>query len=239
VGSTVGTTGTTGRTGSTGSTGSVPGRTPLSQERIIAAALDLADTRGDFSMRALGEKLGVDPMAIYRHFRDKDALLDALVDAALADLAPADIGLPIERLRQLCIDFRSSLVAHPGVASRIRAALPTLGPHVIGLTEASLGLILEVGVDAREASRVFVLLIGFVTMSVEEEQHVLAEFQTEQAWRAAVSARYASLSPTAHPSVIAMAAEREHVSFHDDFEYGLDLLLDAIARRRERSDTNP
>lgn len=225
--------------GATRTAGSAPGRVPLSQERIIAAALDLADTRGDFSMRALGEKLGVDPMAIYRHFPNKDALLDALVDAALADLAPVAVGIPIERLRQLCLDFRSALVAHPGVASRIRAALPTLGPHVIGLTEASLGLILEVGLDAREASRVFVLLIGFVTTSVEEEQHVLAEFGTEQAWRSAISARYSSLSPSAHPSVTTMAAELEHVSIQDDFEYGLDLLLEAIAGRGDVSGPNP
>ena len=209
------------------------GRVPLSQERIVAAALELADTRGDFSMRKLGEKLGVDPMAIYRHFQDKDALLDALVDSALADLAPlpAEAGTPIVRLRQLCIDFRVTLSTHPGIASRIRAALPTVGPHVIALTEASLGLILELGVQADEASRAFVLLIQFVTTSAEEEEQVRAEFGTEQAWRTAVSARYASLSSAAYPSVTAMAAKLGGSSFQADFEHGLDLLLDAITGR--------
>lgn len=212
---------------------SAAGRVPLSQERIVSAALELADTRGDFSMRGLGEKLGVDPMAIYRHFQDKDALLDALVDSALADLAPlpAEAGTSIERMRQLCLDFRVTLSAHPGVAPRIRAALPTVGPHVIALTEASLGLILELGVEVDEASRAFVLLIRFVTTSAEEEEQVLAEFGTEQAWRTAVSARYASLSSAAYPSVTAMAAKLEGSSFQADFEHGLDLLLDAITGR--------
>ena len=213
--------------------GSGSGRIPLSQERIVAAALELADTRGDFSMRGLGEKLGVDPMEIYRHFDDKDALLDALVDTALADLAPLphEAGTPIERLRQLCLDFRGTLSTHPGVAPRIRAALPTIGPYVIALTEASLGLILELGVEPEQASRAFVLLIRFVTTSAEEEEQVLAEFGTEQAWRTAVSARYASLSSAAYPSVAALAAEREESSFQADFEHGLDLMLHAITGR--------
>lgn len=205
----------------------------MTQERIVAAALELADTRGDFSMRALGEQLGVDPMAIYRHFRDKDALLDALVDAALQDLDPpaAEAGTPIERLRRLCLEFRQALSAHPGVAHRIRVTLPTLGPHVIGLTEASLGLIQEVGVEVGEAPRVFTLLIRFVTAGVEEEEQILADHEGEQAWRSAVTGRYASLSSGAYPHVEAMAAELDGSSFQDDFEYGLDLLLDAVTRR--------
>lgn len=212
---------------------STTGRVPLSQERIVVAALELADTRGDFSMRALGEQLGVDPMAIYRHFEDKDALLDALVDTALADLAPAppEAGAPIERLRQLCLDFRRALSRHPGVAHRIRATLPTLGPHVIGLIEASLGLLHEVGVEAGEAPRTFMLLIRFVTATVEEEEQVLTDNGTEEAWREAVKQRYASLSPGAFPSVTALTVELDQSSLQDDFEYGLDLLLDAIGRR--------
>lgn len=212
---------------------SASGRVPLSQERIVAAALELADTRGDFSMRALGEKLGVDPMAIYRHFEDKDALLDALVDTALADLTPAppDAGTPHERLRRLCHDFRAALSAHPGVAPRIRAALPTLGPHVIVLTEAALGLLLELGLGAREATRAFGMLIDFVTTAVDQEELVATEFGSEDAWRQAVQARYASLSPGEFPSVAAMAAELGESSFDADFAHDLDLLLDAIGRR--------
>ncbi len=210
-----------------------PGRVPLSRERIVAAALELADTRGDFSMRALGEQLGVDPMAIYRHFEHKDALLDALVDAALADLVPQppEAGTPIERLRQLCLDFRHVLCGHPGVAHRIRTTLPALGPHVIALTEASLGLILEVGVEPAEAPRIFALLIRFATATVEEEEQVLADNPSEQAWRVAVQARYGSLSPGSFPNIAAMAAEVGESSYQSDFTYGLDLVLDAISKR--------
>lgn len=217
-----------------GAGGSTSGKLPLSQDRIVAAALELADTRGDFSMRALGEQLGVDPMAIYRHFPNKDAVLDALVDAALGDLTPAppEAASPIERLRQLCVDFRLALRSHPGVARRIRTTLPALGPHVISLTEASLGLIIDVGVEPVEAPRVFALLIRFVTSTVEEEEQVLADSGSEQAWREAVRQRYASLSPGSFPNVAAMAAELGESSYQDEFEFGLDLLLDGIARRR-------
>ena len=76
---------------------------PLTPERIVDAALTLANARGDFSMRALGSGLRVDPMAIYRHFRDKDALLDAMVDSLLAEFEPPkpESGTPVERLRQI------------------------------------------------------------------------------------------------------------------------------------------
>ena len=219
---------------------SASGRVPLSHERIVAAALELADRRGEFSMRALGDQLGVDPMAIYRHFEDKNALLDALVDSALADLVPSppEAGAPADRLRQLCVDFRRVLSCHPGVAHRIRTTLPTLGPHVIGLTEASLGLLHEVGVGAGEAPRTFMLLIRFITATVEEEEQVLTDNGTEEAWREAVKQRYTSLSPGAFPSVRAMTAELDQSSFQEDFEYGLDLLLDAVTRRGSRGNTD-
>jgi len=101
-------------------------RRPLSRERIVEAALALADARGDFSMRALGQRLRVDPMAIYRHFADKEALQDAMVDAALADLAPPPPGSgpPLERLRRMSIDFRAAIAAHPGVSQRVSTTRP-------------------------------------------------------------------------------------------------------------------
>ncbi len=61
-------------------------RETLSRERIEAALVEAA-ARGAFTM-PLGVQLGVDPMAAYRHFRDNEALVDAMVDAALAEFHP-------------------------------------------------------------------------------------------------------------------------------------------------------
>jgi AcrR family transcriptional regulator len=184
-------------------------------------------------MRALGQKLRVDPMAIYRHVRDKEALLDAMVDAALAGLAapPADAGTALERLRRMCVDFRACLDAHPGVAMRVSTTRPTLGPHTVGLTEAGLALLREMGLDAREATRAFLMIIRFITGVAAADDHVRAGGASEAEWREEMRAGYASVSPAEYPNVAAMADEVTNLGFQEEFEYGLDLLLDALAQR--------
>jgi AcrR family transcriptional regulator len=69
-------------------------RTPLNRERILRAAVALADEHGidAVSMRRLGQGLGVDPMSLYNHVANKDDLLDGMIDLVVGeiDLAPAD-----------------------------------------------------------------------------------------------------------------------------------------------------
>ena len=70
-------------------------RTPLTRDRVLQAAVDLADRGGNeaLSMRKLGQELGVDAMALYRHVRSKDDLLDGLVEAIVGQIEgpfPAD-----------------------------------------------------------------------------------------------------------------------------------------------------
>ena len=184
-------------------------------------------------MRALGQKLRVDPMAIYRHFRDKEALLDAMVDAALANLEPPapGTGTPALRLRRMFMDFRTALAAHPGVALRVSTTRPTLGRHTVALTEACLGLIRELGLDAYEASRAFLMIIRFITGVAGAEERIRADGKDEDAWRDELRAGYASVPPEQHPNVAAMASVVERLGFQAEFEYGLDLLLEGLQRR--------
>jgi AcrR family transcriptional regulator len=210
-------------------------RSPLSVEKIVSAALALSDTRGDFSMRALGQKLRVDPMAIYRHFRDKDALLDGMVDAALADLSapPPEAGGPADRLRRMSIDFRDALAAHPGVALRVSTTRPTLGPHTVALTDACMGMMLEIGLDAHEATRAFFMLIRFITGVAVADERLHAEGSDETTWREELRAGYASVAPEQHPNVAALAGQVAGLRLQEEFEYGLDLILEGLVRRGE------
>jgi len=70
--------------------GRTPGRPPLDREVIIAAALDLAATGAAVTFRALGTALGTDGTAVYRHFRDKEELMRAVVDRLIVT-AQADL----------------------------------------------------------------------------------------------------------------------------------------------------
>src|SRR5262245_30124454 len=82
------------RIGATGARRADPVRTPLSRDRILRAAVELADRDGieSLSMRNLARDLGVDPMSLYNHVRDKDALLEGAVDLVIADIEPVVDG---------------------------------------------------------------------------------------------------------------------------------------------------
>ena len=74
--------------------------TSLTRQRIVTAALEIVDREGlaALSMRRLGSELGVDPMAAYYHIPNKDALLDAIVEAVMAeiDLSKDELSAPPE-----------------------------------------------------------------------------------------------------------------------------------------------
>lgn len=101
---------------------SAPRKSRLDRETIIAAALELASAPGatSVSFRELGSHLGVDPTAVYRHFRNKDELMGALFDHV------TEIGLDAidarpeqwqERLRQLALRSRDAFGRYPAVGA--------------------------------------------------------------------------------------------------------------------------
>src|SRR6187431_559655 len=68
-------------------------RTPLSRERVLQAAVELADREGPdgLSMRRLAAELGVVPMALYKHVANKDELLDGMIDVVVGEIDPPRI----------------------------------------------------------------------------------------------------------------------------------------------------
>ena len=91
-------------------------RTPLTRNRVLGAAVDLADRVGyeGLSMRKLGQELGVDAMALYRHVRGKDDLLDGLVEVIVGQIEgpfPADSWKAA--LRAQAMAARGVMLRHP------------------------------------------------------------------------------------------------------------------------------
>jgi len=123
--------------------------TPLSRERIVAAALALVDREGAgaLSMRRLGAALGVDPMAVYHHLPSKEALLDAIVEAVMAEIdlsRDRAADPPVERIMVAARAYRDVLLAH-GNALPILLSRGPATPVAMRPVELLLGILRSAG----------------------------------------------------------------------------------------------
>src|SRR5688500_8112153 len=138
-------------------------RAPLSRERVLRAAVDLADTGGiaTLSMRSLAHELGVEAMSLYRYVRNKDDMVDGMVDHVFGE-----IGLPprgadwTTAMRQRAISAREVLARHPWaiglMESRSRPGPATLRHH-----DAVLGCLREAGFSIAMAAHAYSLLDSY------------------------------------------------------------------------------
>ena len=92
-----------------------PRRVPLDRDRVVRAAIALADEGGlgSLTMRKLAEKLDVVPMALYKHVANKDELLDAMVDVVFGELEFPTGGGWKTAMRARAISMREGLLRHP------------------------------------------------------------------------------------------------------------------------------
>lgn len=154
-------------------------RTPLTRERVLAAALRLVDDEGidALTRRRLGHELGRDAMALYRHAPDRAALLDGIVELVLEELAIPEGGQDWQtQLSRTAHDFRRLALAHPHVVGLIvtRPLSTPLGLRPLGTLrplERLLRVLTEAGFSPPVALRVYRLYIGFLY------GHMLTELQ--------------------------------------------------------------
>src|SRR5687767_4836764 len=128
-------------------------RARLTREQVAQAALALADADGleALSMRALADRLGVGTMTLYGYYRNKDALLDAVVDAAMADGdTPEPEGDWRQQLRGVVVHARRNLLRHPSIVE-LRVRRPVLRPEALRFSETALRILRDAGFDVRES----------------------------------------------------------------------------------------
>lgn len=215
-----------------------PKRQPLTKERIIAEAITLADrNQGEVSMRALGQKLGVDPMAVYRHFRNKTALLDAMVEAAASqvEIPAPNTGTPLARLRQAMLDLRRVMKAHPGLARHGLAMIPRPGSQSLVLLDQGFGLLKELGLENAEAARAYLILVRYVVGVTATEDRLQFDSKQQDQWQSDLKRLFDPEVLSDHPHLPEMLKALGQFGFNleADFEYGLDLLLSGLAQRAE------
>jgi AcrR family transcriptional regulator len=117
-------------------------RSPLSRDRILAAAVTLADRDGveSLSMRRIGQQLGVVPMALYKHVANKDDLLDGMVDVVVGEIDPPLEGADWKTaLRERVLSARRALLRHPW-ASRVIESRTDPTPTLMAYMDSMIGM---------------------------------------------------------------------------------------------------
>ena len=200
----------------------------LSRTLIVSTALELVDRHGveALTMRALARELGADPMAVYRHVRDKEALLGALCDAVLADLAPFEPDGPWRpQLERFAWELRDALAARPSLAAVLAGAPVT--PAAVALTQQAIVLMTDRGVPLDVAvgglSTVFAYVVGF---AVTEASLPDAAHGQDELRRAALQHLD---DPATEPPHLDTALQL--VQSPADFGFGLGLILEGVERR--------
>ncbi|MEV4567748.1 TetR family transcriptional regulator [Nonomuraea sp. NPDC049419] len=141
----------------------------ISRATVLDAALALADEQGlaAVTMAAVAARLGVTPMALYRHVSNKDDLLDGLVEALLTEIPPPPDDLPWQdRLRHLATGVRRSAARHPSVFPLLLQR-PAATEEARQVRDRVCAALREAGLDDERAARaerlISTAVLGFAT----------------------------------------------------------------------------
>jgi AcrR family transcriptional regulator len=212
-------------------------RTPLSKNRVLQAAVVLADEEGieALSMRRLADELGVKAMSLYNHVANKDDLLDGIVDAAYAEIVVPGHGVPWKtQIRELAVSAHDTLLRHPWASNLQMDRKP--GPGRLRYGDALLGFFRGSGFSKELTYHAYhviesyilgytVQVLGYRNVDMEKVEDLAASFM-----RGDFVKEYPHFS--------------EHVRQHMEpdpgqedvnaYELGLDVLLDGLERLRDR-----
>ena len=211
--------------------GNAPPRVPLSRDRILDAALALADEGGieAVSMRRLGQVLGVEAMSLYKHVADKEAILDGVADLVMGEVEVPSPDLDWRTsIRRSAISMHKALRRHPWAGFVLESRLNP-GPARLRYLDAVVGVLRGAGFDTATVASAFMALdshtYGF-TM-----QELALPFDAASAPRIAAEMA-ARVFADDYPNLAAMAELAMSGAQLLDFEFGLDLLLDGLERLR-------
>ena len=208
-------------------------RVPLSRGRVLDAALALADTGGleSLTMRRLGEELEVGPMAVYRHVANKEDLIDGLVDLVFGEIPLPPSGADWRTaMRERSFSLRDALLRHRW-AIGLMESRRNPGPANLRHHDAVIGSLRVAGFDMAMAAHAYSALDAYIYGFALTKMSLPFEDTSDIAEVA--ETMLAPFPVNAYPNLAAFIAEhamQPGYDFADEFEYGLDLILDGLER---------
>lgn len=216
-------------------------RVPLTRDRVLRAAIALADEGGidGLSMRRLGQDLGVEAMSLYNHVANKEDLLTGIVDLVVSEFALPDPGADWQAaVRATAISAHDVLVEHPWAAS-VMLSVTGSSPARWRYMNALLGTLRRAGFSADRTDRAYHALDSHITGFTLWQVQIQAEPEDLPN----LAERFLAALPGDHYPYLV-----EHVHQHlkdrnpedeGTFAFGLDLILDGLARILEMEATSP
>ncbi len=211
-------------------------RVPLTRERVVERGVALADAGGfsSLSMRNLAEELDAGTMALYRHVANKEDLLDGMVDVVFGEMYPPAIGGDWKReLRERGTSARAALKAHPWAVGLMETRMHP-GPASATHHNATMGCLREAGFPFREAVHAYSLLDSYTYGFALQEQTIPFETPGESADMAEITV---GEQGGAYPYLdeVVVELEKRGYDYTEEFEFGLDFILDGLERFRRKS----
>ncbi|MEU1192212.1 TetR/AcrR family transcriptional regulator [Streptomyces sp. NPDC005859] len=217
-----------------------PSPVPLDRERIVAAAIALADEGGldGVSLRKVAARLNAGPMRLYGYISTKQELFDLMVDEVYAEILPQEQpGDWREALRTLAHRTRDAVLRHQWLADLL-GGRPALGPNALAVGEATLAA-LDGLADIDTAMRAVETVGAYCTGAIRRE---IANLRAERAtglskhdWQRASGPHLTRMLATGRFPALAKAVyDGAEVDAEASFATGLDWVLDAVAAKLTR-----
>jgi AcrR family transcriptional regulator len=214
------------------------GRVPLNRTRVLEAAVAFADVSGleALSMRGLADRLGVVPMALYKHVANKDELIDGMIDVVVGEIAPPLAGLDWRAaLRMRILSARDAVLRHPWASSAMeQRATPTAS--VLSYMDSVIGMFLAGGFSA-DLTHHCMHALGSRMFGFSQELYRGGQAATPDAEAVRMMAM-------TYPNIVKVAAKADHdhgtivgtgCDDQFEFEFALDLVLDGFELLRQRN----
>ncbi|MDQ0324242.1 AcrR family transcriptional regulator [Rhodopseudomonas julia] len=218
-----------------------PAPVPLSRDRIVRAALALADAEGlaAVSLRKIAALLGSSPMRLYGYIDTKEELLDLLVDAVYGEMiaeGPLEGGWQ-DALRTMAHRTREAVHRHAWL-TELLSGRPHQGPNAMVYNEASLAALSsqrgfeDIAVTLQTLKTVNAYVVGALQDEASERHAIQASGMTKEEWQLATYPYLERMLATGRfPNIARIVKEVEHPSPAEEFERGLQIILDGVAAR--------
>jgi len=207
----------------------------LNRDRVLRAAVTLADGDGieSLTMRKLGVELGVEAMSLYNHVANKGDLLDGMIDIVFGEIdLPTDDTDWRAAMRERAISAREVLSRHRW-AIGLMESRSTPGPATLRHHDAVLGMLRAASFSVAMAAHAYSVLDSYIYGFALQEPSL--PFETVGETKDVTREIMARFGTGEYPHLTEMAVEhvmRPGYRYGDEFEYGLDLILDGLERDR-------